>query len=248
MTLLYVKIKSMDKYDVSLILACYNEVEVFEDSVERIVNALNKTDYTWEIIFVDDKSQDSTVKLIKKVLKKYSRQNLSVIYHQQNQGRGQTVVDGFQKAKGKFVGYIDIDLETSEWYMPQFFEALEQGADVVLAWRIYDFQLRALPRWIGSKGYVILRKLLLGLPYQDTEGGYKFFRRSKIAPLLKKVKHQGWFFDTEIMTLCFKYNLKVKEIPVAFIRRFDKTSTVKFIPDTIEYLKNLVKFSLEFKK
>jgi len=238
----------MDKYDVSLVLACYNETEIFNDSIKRIINTLNKTDYTWEIIFVDDKSQDNTRDLIKKALKKYPRQNLKAVYHQKNQGRGQTVVDGFKKAKGKFVGYIDIDLEINEWYMSQFFESLEKGFDVINAWRIYDFKLWALPRWFGSKGYTWLRKLLLGLPYQDTEGGYKFFKRKKLMPLLKKVKHQGWFFDTEIMALCYKYKLKVKEIPVAFVRRSDKTSTVKLIPDTIKYFIDLIKFSSGFKK
>jgi len=232
----------MDKYDISLVLACYNEAEIFDDSVKKIINTLNKTDYTWEIIFVDDKSQDNTKQLIKNALKKYSRQNLSAIYHSKNQGRGQTVVDGFKKAQGKFVGYIDIDLETSEWYIPQFIETLEKGADLVNAWRIYDFQLWALPRWIASKGYSFLRKALLGLPFKDTEGGYKFFRRNKLIPLLKKTQHQGWFFDTEIMTLSHRANLKIVEVPVAFVKRSDKTSTVDLIPDSINYLKNLIKY------
>lgn len=237
----------MDKYDVSLILACYNEAEIFNDSVERLIRTLNKTDFTWEIIFVEDKSQDNTAGLIKKAIKRYSRDNLSVIYHDKNQGRGQTVVDGFKKAKGKYAGYLDIDLEIGEWYLPRFFEALDSGFDLASAWRIYDFQLWALPRWLASKGYVRLRKALLGLPYQDTEGGYKFFKRSKLLPLLKKAKHQGWFFDTEIMALSYKYHLKVIELPVAFIRRAEKTSTVKLIPDTLKYLKDLYKFSRRFK-
>jgi len=238
----------MNKYDVSLILACYNETEIFKDSVKRIIKALDKTDYTWEIIFVDDQSQDNTQGLIQKIIKKYPRRNLSAIFHQKNQGRGKTVVDGFKKAKGKIAGYIDIDLETSEWYLSKFIETIEQGADVATAWRIYDFQLWSLPRWLGSKGYASLRKLFLGLPYKDTEGGYKFFKRSKLLPLLKKVKHPGWFFDTEIMALCHKHKLKVVEIPVAFVRRSDKTSTVKLIPDTIKYLTNLIKYSIKHGK
>ena len=101
-------------------------------------------------------------------------------------------------------------------------------------------------RWLASKGYVWLRKKLLGLPYRDTEGGYKFFKRKKILPLLKKVKNKGWFFDTEIMALCFKHKLRVKEIPVAFVRNPQKTSTVRLVPDTINYLWNLIKFSWKF--
>lgn len=233
----------MDKYDVSLILACYNETEIFNDSVERIINTLDKTDYTWEIIFVDDKSDDHTARLIHQVIKKHPRRDLSAIFHQQNQGRGQTVIDGFKQAKGGIIGFIDIDLEVGEWYLPKFIKAIEKGSDVALAWRIYDFNLKTLPRWVASKGYVWLRKLLLGLPYKDTEAGYKFFLKKKLMPLLDKVEYPGWFFDTEIMTLCYQAQLKVAEIPTAFVRRSDKTSTVKLIPDTVKYLINLIKFS-----
>jgi len=237
----------MNKYDVSLVLACYNEQEIFNDSVKRIINTLDKTDYTYEIIFVEDKSQDNTVELIKKALKKYPRHNLKAYFHQENQGRGQTVVDGFKKSKGRIVGFIDIDLETGEWYLPKFLSEIDNGADVTNSWRIYDFSFWALPRYFASKGYVLLRRLLLGLPFEDTEGGYKFFKRTKLMPMLAKAKHKGWFFDTEIMALCHKYKLKVKEIPVAFVRRQEKTSTVRLIPDSIKYLKDLIIFSIKFR-
>src|SRR3989338_4392806 len=239
----------MDKYDVSLVLPCYNESEIFNASVKRIIKTLSQTDYTWEIIFVEDKSRDNTVALIAKVLGKNPRLNLSAVYHQRNLGRGKTVVDGFKKAQGKYVGFIDIDLETGEWYLPKFISELEAGADAAVAWRIYDFAFWSLPRWLATKGYVWLRKKLLGLPYQDTEGGYKFFKLKKILPLLKKVKNKGWFFDTEIMALCFKcfkHKLRVKEIPVSFVRNPQKTSTVRLVPDTINYLWNLIKFSWKF--
>src|SRR3990167_2337237 len=131
----------MDKYDVSLVLACYNEAEIFADSVARIIDTLDQTDYTFEIIFVDDVSTDNTRELINKALKKYPRHNLTVIHHQVNQGRGQTVVDGFLKAEGRFVGFIDIDLETGEWYLPRFLQTLENGVDAVIANRVYDFHL-----------------------------------------------------------------------------------------------------------
>ena len=233
------------KYDVSLILACYNEAEIFKDSVDRIIHALNQTDYTWEIIFVDDKSQDNTKELIKKTLKKYPRHNLSAYFHTINQGRGQTVIDGFKQSQGRIVGFIDIDLEVGEWYLPKFISAIEAGSDVVTAWRIYDFNLRSLIRWFGSKGYFCLQKKLLRLPLHDTEAGYKFFNKAKIMPILKKCQHQDWFFDTEVLARAFEAKLKIQEIPVAFVRRFDKTSTVRLIPDSFKYLINLFKFAYE---
>lgn len=236
----------MDKYDVSLVLACYNESEIFKNSIEKIIKTLGRSGYTWEIIFVEDKSKDNTSDLIQQTLKKYPQEKLSAYFHHQNEGRGKTVADGFRHAQGKFVGYIDVDLETGEWYIPKFIQALEDGADLVNAARVYTFQLRALPRWVASKGYSWLRKQLLGLPYEDTEGGYKFFRRKKLLPLLKKVKSKGWFFDTEIMALANRKKLKVIEIPVVFVRNHHKTSTVRLIPDSLGYLWNLIKFSREY--
>lgn len=237
----------MDKYDVSLVLACYNEAEHFAQSVKRIINTLDKTDYTWEIIFVEDKSTDNTAKLIHQALKRYPRRNLSAVFHQKNLGRGRAVVDGFNQAKGRVVGFIDIDLEVGEWYLPKFIKAIDSGSDAAIAWRIYDFNLNSLPRWLSSKGYVVLRRIFLHLPYKDTEAGYKFYQRKKITPLLKKIIYPGWFFDTEIMAWTYRAKLKVAEIPTAFVRRLDKTSTVKLIPDTIKYLKDLIIFSIKFK-
>ncbi len=233
--------------DVSLVLACYNESEIFDDSVEKIIKVLDKSNYTWEIIFIDDKSKDNTKELIQKALSTYKGKNLSAYYHSENQGRGKTVVDGFQKARGRFVGFIDIDLEVGEWYLAKFIESLDNGADAANAFRIYDLNLRAFPRWVASKGYVFLRKLFIDLPYKDTEAGYKFFKREKLLPLLENVQYAGWFFDTEIMALCYKHGLEVVEIPVAFVRRLDKTSTVRLIPDTLDYLKNLFIYSRRFR-
>ena len=236
----------MVRPDVSLVLACYNEAQIFTESVRRIISVLQRTDYTWEIILVDDQSQDETVALIKQALQQYAGQKLSAIYHQHNQGRGQTVRDGFHRAQGKIIGYLDIDLEIGEGYLPQFIQAVAAGNDVAAAWRIYDFNYRHLLRWLASKSYLWLQKRLLGLPFKDTEAGYKFFNQAAIMPLLKKTKNQGWFFDTEILALGFKKKLTIKEIPVAFVRRQDKTSTVRIIPDTLKYLQDLISFSKKF--
>jgi glycosyltransferase involved in cell wall biosynthesis len=237
----------MENIDLSLILACYNEAEIFEDSVKRIITALEKTNHSWEIIFVEDKSKDNTKELINDALVKYQDHNLSAYYHEQNQGRGKSVVDGFQKAKGRFIGFIDIDLEIGEWYIGKFLETLENGADAVNAFRIYDLNLKGIVRWWASKGYVFLRRIFIGLPYKDTEAGYKFFKREKILPLLTSIKYPGWFFDTEILALSYKHGLEVVEIPVAFVRRFEKKSTVKLIPDSIKYLRDLIVFSRQFR-
>lgn len=236
------------QFDVSLILPCYNEAEHFEKSVDKIIEVLDRTDFSWEILFIDDKSEDKTPDLINKYTAKHPRKHLSAYFHNNNIGRGATVAEGIEKSQGRIVGYIDIDLEVPPDYISGFVQAIENGFDVAAGWRIYDFTLRSLPRWIASKGYNLVRDRALGTTIKDTEAGYKFFRKKKILPILKQCLSSGWFWDTEIMVKSQLAGLKIKQIPVVFMRRFDKTSTVKLLPDTLVYLKELWGFRQRVKK
>jgi glycosyltransferase involved in cell wall biosynthesis len=230
------------QFDFSLILPCFNESEHFNQSVDRIIKVLDGSSFSWEIIFIEDASTDTTPNLIKSYIKKNSRKHLSAYFHDINLGRGKSVSEGIDKSQGKVVGYIDIDCEIPPEYIPRFIESVNSGNDVVSGWRIYDFTVKSLPRWVASKGYGLVRNAVLGKVFKDTEAGYKFFGRNKILPVIRDCKSPGWFWDTEIMVKASRAKLKIIEIPVVFIRRFDKTSTVKLIPDTLIYLKELWNF------
>lgn len=223
----------MKKIDVSLILPCFNEHEVFEGSVAHIASVLSSSKYAYEIIFVDDMSVDNTKSLIKNT--KYK-----AIFHTKNMGRGAAVRSGIKAARGKVVGYIDIDCEVSPVYIPAMVEMiLEKKADVVIGRRQYRTSFGSVIREILSRGYMWLAHVLLETEGLDTESGYKFFNREKIVPVLDRVEHQGWFWDTEIIVRSKRAGLRIAEMPVLFLRRFDKTSSVHIVPDTIEYMKNL---------
>ena len=228
---------------ISIILACYNEGVTFESSVHKIVGELKNMKSKWEIIFVEDKSNDDTKKSVEKLVKEIK--NARAIYHFKNQGRGKSVADGIRVAKGDICGYLDVDLEVSASYIPLFIKEIEDGADLVVGKRFYEGGLKNLTRFVSSKVYAIAVKSILKSPVDDTEAGYKFFRRSKIDPLLGKVKSKHWFWDTEICMIANSKNLRVEQIPVLFKRRKDKKSTVKLFPDTIDYLKNLIRLKKE---
>lgn len=236
------------KFDLSLIIPCFNEEQIFEKNIIKVFEVLDQTDLSYEIIFVDDKSLDNTLNLISKVIKKNPRRNLVLIKNAKNQGRGKTVTDGILKAKGNAVGFIDIDLEISADYIPRFVNEILGKFDAACAFRVYDFTFRSLARWFASKGYKNLRKLFLKDKLNDTEAGYKFFKRSKILSVLKKTKDPGWFWDTEIMINSHYAGLKIIEIPTVFIRDFEKKSTVRLLTDTINYLIKLNSFKNELKK
>lgn len=250
----------MAKIDVSIIIPCYNEGFTFEKSVSKILTVLNLLKYNWEIVFVEDKSLDNTRKLVEKFSRKIRGlvfsppvggskiKNCQVVYHNKNQGRGKTVSDGIHKSRGEICGYLDVDLEVDASYIPLFIEEVKNGADVVVGKRYYESDKNAIVRVLASKIYSLIVKAVLGIPISDTEAGYKFFRRSKILPVLGKTRDTHWFWDTEICARAYYAGLSIREIPVLFIRRHDKKSTVKLIPDTWAYLASIIKFRVEASK
>lgn len=236
-----------DQYDLSLILACYNEEQIFVESVKQIVEVLDATIFSYEIIFVDDYSTDRTRDLIKETIQIYKYIPMRYLFHDSNIGRGRTVADGFGIAHGEIIGYIDIDLEVHGRYIPSFVTAIKNGFDIATALRIYTFTWHSLGRYILSKGYIRLVQMILGVPLRDTEAGFKFFNRQKLLPVLEKIQDPGWFWDTECLVKSHHQGLLILEIPCLFLRRFDKVSSVNPLKDSIQYFIKLIKFKKTLK-
>ena len=195
----------------------------------------------YEVIFVDDVSRDATRQIIAEIAAAHP-DTVRVLLHEANKGRGQTVTDGFRMARGAIAGFLDVDLEVHARYIPSLVKAIDRGADVATVRRIYAFQVRSLDRYAMSRGYSFLVRRMLGVPLRDTETGYKFFRRERLLPVLDEIRDPGWFWDTEFMVRAVRRGLVVAEVPGAYIRRFDKTSTVSGLRDSVRYFGKLVSF------
>jgi glycosyltransferase involved in cell wall biosynthesis len=227
---------------VSVVLACYNEEQILARSFEEIRDTLENLGRPYEIIFVDDVSKDRTREIIRSIVAAHPAAGLRVILHEANRGRGATVTDGFRAARGEIVGYLDVDLEVHSRYIPSLVRAIEKGADVATVRRIYAFQLRSIDRYFMSRGYSFLVRKLLRVAIQDTETGYKFFRRERLLPVLDEIEDGGWFWDTEFMVRALRRGLRLEEVPGAYVRRADKTSTVSGLRDSLAYFRKLLRF------
>jgi glycosyltransferase involved in cell wall biosynthesis len=180
--------------------------------------------------------------LIAKIVRENQSLDLKVILHEKNAGRGQTVTDGFRAARGRIAGYLDVDLEVHCRYIPSLVRAIDRGADVATVRRIYAFQILSLDRYVMSRGYSFLVRTLLDVPVRDTETGFKFFRREAALPVMDEIRDPGWFWDTEFMVRARRRRLRIEEIPGAYIRRHDKTSTVRGLRDSVRYFAKLLAF------
>ena len=226
----------------SLVLACYNEEEILAESFRAIRETLDGMGRPYEIVFVDDVSRDRTREILREIVAENPEVSLNVILHEKNRGRGATVTDGFRAARGEIAGYIDVDLEVHPRYIPSLVRAIEKGADVAVVRRIYAFQLRSLDRYFMSRGYSYLERKLLGVSLRDTETGYKFFRREALLPVIDAIEDPAWFWDTEFMVRAVRRGLRIEEIAGAYVRREDKTSTVRGLRDSFVYFFKLLAF------
>ena len=233
--------------NVSVILPCFNETAVFDASVKLIVRTLSASRFSFELIFVDDGSSDGTRKLIKQACRTHP--HCRYVIHEKNKGRGAAVTTGILHSNAPIVGYMDIDCEVSPLYIPSFVQMIKKReADIVVGKRIYRTTLFSLVREALSVGYRIIARVFLQTGGIDTESGYKFFDKKKFLPVLSSIVNQGWFWDTECVALSQKKGLRVVETPVLFVRRNDKHSSVRIIPDTLEYLKNVWTFYRRIRK
>lgn len=228
--------------DISLVVPCYKDAPHLAESLDQCLETLRHTRWSYELILVNDASPDRDGEIIDQYIRDHPQVKIRAIHHEKNTGRGRAVMDGIQAANGTYVGFIDIDLEVHCRYIPSMIQALEGGADVVAARRVYKLRPAIFHRVVLSAGYVALVNWMLKLDVEDTEAGYKFFRRERILPVLKQTKDTHWFWDTEIIARSECAGLKIAFIPALFLRRADKYTTVRLLPDMIKYFGSLWRF------
>jgi glycosyltransferase involved in cell wall biosynthesis len=228
--------------DLSLIVPCYNEGTHLAASVATVVEVLEATPWSWEIVFVDDGSQDDTRAIIRRLCAGEPR--CRYLFHEANRGRGAAFKTGFANSQGRVTGFLDIDLEVQAHYIATLVNEIERhGADVATGKRHYSLrQTGALHRAALSFVYRRLCDVLLSLDIEDSETGCKFFKRATATRAVLDSENDGWFWDTEVMARARLANLSIHEIPVLFLRRADKASTVRVWRDSWDYLRALHDF------
>ena len=228
--------------DFSLVVACYNEEPILEASMAETFRVLDAIRWSSEVVFVDDRSADNTLAVIDRIRAAHPDRTIQVIAHPTNVGRGGTVMDGIAAAARTARGIHRHRSPVHARYLLPCLLALDAGADIATPLRVYRFQWKSLDRYLLSRGYRWLLGLLMPIPFQDTETGFKLFRRDRILPVLAQCTDRGWFWDTEIMVRAHYAGLRAVEIPALFLRRFDKQSSVRPVRDTLDYLVKLWRF------
>ena len=202
----------------SIVVPAYNEAERLAPSIERIGAYLDSAGIDAEILVVDDGSKDRTAEVASKALQ--GRRG-RVLRNGDNRGKGYSFRHGVLEARGRFVLLTDADLSTPiEEHAKLAAVIRDRDLDVVIGSRALpesDVQVRQgwLRQAMGRSFNVIIRATT-GLPYRDTQCGFKLMDRDRVKPLVDKMVVNGFAFDVELLYLCARFGLSVADVPVVW--------------------------------
>jgi glycosyltransferase involved in cell wall biosynthesis len=234
----------------SVIIPAYNEESNIKRRVlEGVYEYLNAQDYSWEVLIVDDGSEDKTVELAEKFVKEHDNFKLLKEPHR---GKGGTVIAGMLTAEGEVVLFSDMDQATPINQLEKIIPKFEEGYDVVIGSRT-GRKGAPLIRKLMAYGFSLLRLIVLRLPFKDTQCGFKAFKNNAAKKIFEKMKifnekseSQGASvsagFDLEVLYIARKLKLKVAEVPVVW--HHQEGTKVNPIKDSLEGFRDLIRVRL----
>ncbi len=239
-----------NKTFLSVIIPAFNEEKRLPSTLKEIFNYLNKQSYTFEIIVVNSHSVDNTAKIVEELMKDIH--HLKLINLEKNLGKGFAVREGCLKSSGEICVFADADNSTPIYQIEKFIPEIQKGFDVLIASRnirgaILDPPQPFLRRFLGF-AFKVYRKVILDLwGIEDTQCGFKMFKREVVEKVFPHCKINGFAFDPEILILTKKQGFKIKEIPVLWKNDLDSKVKLKHVFQmALDILK--IRLNIIFKK
>jgi glycosyltransferase involved in cell wall biosynthesis len=221
----------------SVIMPVYNERPTIETIITRVLD-VGLAD---EIIIVDDGSTDGTRDILSGISEKHN--NIHLILHEKNQGKGAAVRTGIKAAKADLVLIQDADLE----YDPRDYAALIKPIDEGLADVVYGSRFLGAPRRVTMFWHMVANKLLTfmtNLLYDsiltDMETCYKLFKREVIKDI--PLKSKRFEFEPEITAKLLKRKVRIFEVPITFNPREYEEGKKIGLADAFEAVWALIKY------
>jgi glycosyltransferase involved in cell wall biosynthesis len=206
---------SLTAPELSIIIPAFNEESRLPATLERIASYIGASGRETEILVVDDGSNDGTAAVAEYFQIKMP--SLRVVSNGVNRGKGYSVRHGMQEARGRIALFTDADLSAPIEEAGKLIDAL--GAyDVAIGSRAMDRSLITVHespfREFAGIIFNKIVRIILWLPFVDTQCGFKAFRRDRCAILFEQQTIERFGFDPELLYLARHHGLRTVEIPV----------------------------------
>lgn len=202
--------------NLSVVVPCYNEEKRLDEGVNHYLKFLKKQKYSWELILVNDGSNDGTLKQISKYSKKYTE--IKLIAYTLNRGKGYAVAQGVFSAKGENILFTDLDHSVDINNVNRFMNLLKGKPGAVIASRrMKGSKLKRRQtkiREILGRGFTMLVRISVDWQIKDATCGFKIFKKNVAKKIFSNVSIYNWAFDAEILYLCKKYKIQYIQAPV----------------------------------
>lgn len=223
-----------ERLDFSLIVPVYNDGERFKSNYPAICAFLNSWQSDWELVVVDDGSNDGlTPQTLKNLI--HGKPRVRILHLENNLGQGAAVKMGMLVARGRIVAYTDADISTPLDQLKILTAAIEEGADMAIGsrWNGQSEISRKQP-WLRrhlGKIYYAMIPWCFGIDVKDTNCGFKAYRRETAMILFGLIRSWRWVFNLEHIVLAGRLGFTVREIPVPW--RHEEGSKVRLGRDLV---------------
>ena len=229
----------MTSPELSIIIPAYNEEALIVSTLSCLQAYLLARPDNFEIIVVDDGSQDKSVELVQQFQK--LNKDVRLLVNQQNMGKGFSIQRGVLESRGQIIIFTDADLPYKLEAIEGFLQALRNGCDLAVGSRVLPgSEVKGVPflRYAAGQifSWMVQAVLFQGLP--DTQCGFKSFRAGAAKEIFRRLTIGGFGFDVEMLFIARKLKLTVRPVPVQMIEHRQR-SRVRLFVDSLKMFANL---------
>jgi len=228
---------------ISVVIPAFNEAVRIGDTLAVTIGYLENESPTSEVIVINDGSIDSTGEVIRNVATVPSAIVIRLLENFPNRGKGAAVRTGLLNATSPIGVFFDADLSTPIDELPKIIEPIARGeVDIAFGSRALNRKLignrQPWRREQGGRVFNLVVRVATGLPFWDTQCGFKAFRMAACRPIIEAAKVIGFGFDVELLLLAQRAGLRLREIPVRW--NHHEGSKIRLVHDSVRMLREVL--------
>ncbi|MGA3031661.1 MAG: dolichyl-phosphate beta-glucosyltransferase [Terracidiphilus sp.] len=223
----------------SIVIPAYNEAARIGRALDSVVGCIRQRNWFAEVVVVDDGSRDETAAIVRGF--SVHAAEVRLLQNPGNRGKGYSVRNGILHSFGEIVMFTDADLSAPIEEAEDLFAAIRGGADIAIGSRWLERARQTirqpLYRQFFGRCFNAVTRMVMGLPFADTQCGFKAFTRAAGQAVFQLQTIDRWGFDPEILFIALKRGYRIAEVPVGWAH--DERSRISYLKDGIRMLQDI---------